>query len=435
MVPSSSAGTPRLLVVEDDSTSRRITVRLLRRVFDSVEVAEVGSIASAKEAVHENEYDCVLLDYHLDDGTALNLLESLRQLGSAAPSVVVLSGDALPMMRRRAIAAGAHDYLIKGEVNPKTLRTAIEAAVESSNARRDAERVEYNSRELLNSLPLQVYVVDSRGKITYSNQTSATDRAGRGAGDEFMRLVDIESHASCQEALFSVIGEGGRRLVEVRIRGRRHLCQVAQPAGQEGRAVVAALDVEERRRAEGALRILSAAVEHTSDALLITDRSGEIEYVNPAFESLTGYSRAEAVGRKPSILKSGRHDPDLYAQLWQTVLAGQTYSGTLWNKRKGGELYQQELSVSPIVAEDGVIRHFVATGRDISARLLLEEQLRQAQKMDAVGRLAGGIAHDFNNILTTIITYTDFVRQSLPAADPRQRIWSAFARPRTAPRG
>src|SRR5579863_1640419 len=163
----------------------------------------------------------------------------------------------------------------------------------------------------------------------------------------------------------------------------------------------------EHHTAEESLRKLSRAVEQSGDQVVVTDRHGTIEYVNPAFEALTGYSHAEACGQNTRILKSGEHRPEFYQEMWKTILAGTVYRGTLVNRKKNGDLYSVEQSISPVRDNEGRITHFISNGRDLTERLRLEAELRQAQKMDAIGQLAGGVAHDFNNLLTIITSYSE----------------------------
>ena len=163
----------------------------------------------------------------------------------------------------------------------------------------------------------------------------------------------------------------------------------------------------QRQVAEESLRKLSCAVEQSADVIMITNHAGVIEYVNPAFESLTGYSRVDAVGQTPSMLSSGQQAPALYRELWENISVGNVYNSITVNRKKNGELYYVDESISPIRDTAGNITHFVSNGRDLTKRLHLEEQLLQAQKMDAVGRLAGGVAHDFNNLLTIITSYSE----------------------------
>jgi PAS domain S-box-containing protein len=136
----------------------------------------------------------------------------------------------------------------------------------------------------------------------------------------------------------------------------------------------------ERERAEHALHKLSSAVEQAADSIIIANRDGAIEYVNPAFESLTGYTGAEAIGKTGSILKSGAHDDAFYGHLWQTILSGEPYRGVLVNRRKDGSIYFEEKTITPLRNHDGDITHFVSAGRDISDQKHAEEQLRESRE-------------------------------------------------------
>jgi PAS domain S-box-containing protein len=194
--------------------------------------------------------------------------------------------------------------------------------------------------------------------------------------------------------------------------------------------VVMLVDITERRRldqevlhrktreTETEWEKLIAAVQQTKDVIVITDRHGTIEFVNPAFTDVTGYSSKEAIGRNPRLLKSGKHDDSFYRQLWQTIGTGRTFQGRMINKKKDGTLYTEEATISPIFSPEGEITNYVGVKRDISEQLLLERQLHQAQKMEAIGRLTGGVAHDFNNILGVIIGYTDMALTKIAPSEP-----------------
>lgn len=172
----------------------------------------------------------------------------------------------------------------------------------------------------------------------------------------------------------------------------------------------------ERRATAESLRKLSRAVEQSADSVVITNREGIIEYVNPAFEALTGYRLEEVRGKTPRVLKSGEQSLEVYREMWKTILSGNVYRGILVNKKKNAELYYVEESISPVRDSDGRIMHIISNGRDLTDRLRLEAQLLQAQKMDAIGRLAGGVAHDFNNLLTIITSYAELALDAVPKA-------------------
>ncbi len=176
-------------------------------------------------------------------------------------------------------------------------------------------------------------------------------------------------------------------------------------------------DVTERKKAEAKIRILSSSVEQAQESILITNREGVIEYINPAFSTITGYSEEEAIGQNPSILQSGKQDRQFYKQMWQAISNGSAWQGRVIDRKKDGSFYPAMLTISPIRSDSGDISHFVGVQQDLSDYESLEEQFHQAQKMEAIGTLVGGIAHDFNNTLAGITSNLYLARQeavSLP---------------------
>ena len=161
-------------------------------------------------------------------------------------------------------------------------------------------------------------------------------------------------------------------------------------------------DITEQKRTEEAYKRLATAVEQAAEDIIITDAQGTILYVNPAFEKLTGYTREEVIGKNPRILKSGKHDDAHYKRMWETLTRGEVWLGRLINKKKDGTIFEQESTISPIRDANGRIINYVGVRRDVTREAALEAQLRQSQKMEAIGQLAGGVAHDFNNLLTVI---------------------------------
>jgi PAS domain S-box-containing protein len=177
-------------------------------------------------------------------------------------------------------------------------------------------------------------------------------------------------------------------------------------------------DIAERKRAEEALVRLATAVEQAAESIVITDPDGIIQYVNPAFEFTTGYSRDEAIGRHSRLLNSGKQDSTFYADLWATIKRGDVWTGHFINRKKDGTVYEEEATISPVRDSSGNITNFVAVKRDVTKEVGLEKQLIHSQKMEAIGTLAGGIAHDFNNLLTAIVGYSQLAMGKLVQEDP-----------------
>ena len=168
-----------------------------------------------------------------------------------------------------------------------------------------------------------------------------------------------------------------------------------------------------RLQAEERLRKLSRAVEHSASLVVITDTAGIIEYVNPKVSEATGYAPEDLIGRKPSFWRSGETSDADYAALWETILAGKDWRGEFVNRKKDGGTIAVSAVISPIKDADGRITHFIGIQDDITRRRELEEQLRRAHRMDALGQLTGGMAHDFNNLLTVIIGNLDLLQDAI----------------------
>ena len=184
-------------------------------------------------------------------------------------------------------------------------------------------------------------------------------------------------------------------------------------------------DVSARREAEVALRLRDRAIQAVTPGILITDPAqadNPILYASPGFLRLTGYAAEEVLGRNCRFLQGKDTDPAAVARVRAAIRAGEHCTVELVNYRKDGTPFWNELSVSPVRDDGGQLTHFVGVQTDVTARRSLEEQFRQAQKMEAFGQLAGGVAHDFNNLLTIINGYSDLLLQSLPAGDPSREL-------------
>ncbi|MBI5575490.1 MAG: PAS domain S-box protein [Deltaproteobacteria bacterium] len=176
-------------------------------------------------------------------------------------------------------------------------------------------------------------------------------------------------------------------------------------------------DITPRKRAQEEVSRLATAVGQLAEAVIITDTAGIIQYVNPAFERITGYSAGETIGKNTSILKSGRHDEVFYRDMWEKLRGGEVWAGRFFNRRKDGKVYEEDALISPVHDESGRIVNYVAVKRDVTRLVSLEKQVQTAQRMEAVGTLAGGIAHDFNNALTGVLGFAELL-QSKIGRDP-----------------
>jgi sigma-B regulation protein RsbU (phosphoserine phosphatase) len=156
-------------------------------------------------------------------------------------------------------------------------------------------------------------------------------------------------------------------------------CRAAGKGGVHSIGIMGKIQADDPET-EDMIRKFSIAVEHSPATVVITDKFGSIEYVNPKFTSLTGYSSSEAVGQNPRILKSGKQPPEFYKEMWDTISSGREWRGEFHNKKKNGESYWESASISPIVNESGQVTHYIAVKEDITERKMAEEALRISEE-------------------------------------------------------
>ncbi len=172
-------------------------------------------------------------------------------------------------------------------------------------------------------------------------------------------------------------------------------------------------EINKRAKIQKRQTRLVTAIESAVESVVITSPAGKIIYVNPAFTHLTGYTAKEIIGKSARLLKSGHHDQQFYENLWQTITAGQVWKGRFVNKKKDGSIYQEDSTISPVKNSQGQIVNYVAVKRDITKEIEMENQLRQAQRLESIGTLAAGVAHEINSPIQFLLGNTQFAREAL----------------------
>ncbi|MEN8302494.1 MAG: PAS domain S-box protein [Campylobacterota bacterium] len=145
-----------------------------------------------------------------------------------------------------------------------------------------------------------------------------------------------------------------------------------------------AVDITDITQTKQKLKILAQAVEQTDELIMITDKNGTITYVNDAYVAQTGYKRNELIGKRPNILSSGEHENGFYKELWETINSGETYSNTVVNRKKNNQVYYEEKTITPLCDNNHILQNFVSTGRDITSRMNMEEELHKRATIDSL---------------------------------------------------
>jgi PAS domain S-box-containing protein len=317
--------------------------------------------------------------------------------------------------------------IITGLMSARTLtidgETCILSITRDITDRKNAERALYASHAALKSLvdsqPVAIIALD-RDDLVRTWNPAAEKMFGWSAKEVLGKpypLVPSKKVEEFHDVVEKTLG-GGRFTDLETVRQRKdgtlvdvRLSTAVIPDAEGGSPLKLAMftDITGWKKDQTQLRQLSRAVEQSASSIVITDLEGKIEYVNPKFTQLTGYSLEEAIGENPRILKSGVTPPEEYRHLWEIIKSGGEWKGEFHNKKKNGELYWESALISPIKDPNGVVTHYLAVKEDITERKQMELHIREMEKMESLGTLAGGIAHDFNNILGIILGHVSLL--------------------------
>lgn len=393
----------RALLVEDSEDDAELLLLELRRGGYDVVCERVETAEDMRACLRKREWDIVLSDYHLPRFSAPDALKLLRELEYDIP-FIVLSGvinteEAVTLMR-----AGASDFARKDDMARLTPAVKRELSeTESRRGRVNAEDALRKSEQRLSA----AQGIANMGNWQFDIQTEElwwSDEMYRIFGFEpdafpptFQRFLDSvhpEDQNVTREAIDRAVKDGKPYSFDHRIilpngkdRVVHERAEVLRDTDGKATSIISTVqDVTNRKRSEESLLKLTRAVEQSPASVMIIDRDGRLEYVNPKFVEVTGYEAEEVVGKNPLFIESGYPTGDHYDDLWMTITSGKEWHGELHNKKKNGEMFWEYASFSPIKSSDGTITHFLVTKEDITVRKEYEDRLlRQANFDDVTG--------------------------------------------------
>lgn len=281
---------------------------------------------------------------------------------------------------------------------PSAGRRLVRSSITEMGARKAAENAALRLGRILAYSSYEIYVFTTDTLRFVDVNRGARENLGYSL-EELRTMTPLDLKPSVGEARYQEIiaplYAGSHELVTFNAEHRRkngstYPVEVQlQLSRQETPPVFVAMvqDVSERVRAGKEMARLSGAIEQTADAVMITDTSGVIEYVNPAFEAVTGFTRDEALGNTPRFINSGRHDKAFYEALWNTILDGKVFREVFINRRKDGSLYYEEKTITPQKDEHGRVVSFISTGKDITQRMEIQERLQYLAHHDVLTEL------------------------------------------------
>ena len=475
--PEHGTGSLRILILEDRITDVELMLFELRRAGFTPIHRHVDNALDYSENLSQ-DLDVILADYTLPQFDALEALRVLQERGLSVPFIVV-TGSISEEAAVACMKSGATDYLLKDRL--ARLGPAIRQALASRGMREAKLRAEEQMRSRNRELSLLNRIIAASAKTGDEReflQVACTETAGAlGAFLAAAILLDEKTGTpviAAEHSSVAGLSLRGKPFRETWISMGAMLAGLRVPAianhitdshpiaalhadflehpfrsmavvplvvdgstvggvglfsDREGhfteeRATLLGSVADElssvlsRTRLERDRMRLAAAVEQSADAIMIQDVDGVIGYVNTGFERMVGRPRAEIIGKPSSLLMDVRPDPGLVREIAESIRQGREWRGRMSTRRRDGCPCIADVSFSPVHDRSGRTVNFVMIARDVTEALRLEQRYLQAQKMEAIGRLAGGVAHDFNNLLTSIMGYADLLAERFPPETP-----------------
>ncbi|MHB9040047.1 MAG: PAS domain S-box protein [Melioribacteraceae bacterium] len=416
----------KVILIDDAEDALKIEYHLSKIKEFPVSISHIEKLEYVEDFFSQNSADIILLAVKFPDSAGLDAIKKTIAIAPSLP-IVVLTDSNANGFAVQSIKAGAQDYLLKDKMESDTIRRSMLYAIERKKNESVIRESEKRFKELANLLPQVVFETDLNGIITFAND-SAFQIFGYSQEDLSNNLSAIQMLAPSErqigiENIFRVLnGENltSHEYIALRKDGSTFPVMIfSNPIVNEGRTIGlrgVIIDITQRKEAEEKLIRLSRAVEQSPASVIITDLNGNIEYVNPKFVSLTGFTLEEVKGKNPRFLKSGFTAEEEYANLWSTIKSGNEWKGEFHNKKKNGELYWESVSISPIIDSNGTIINYLAVKEDITERKLFERELitakEKAEQSDKLKtEFLAQMSHEIRTPLHAMLSFSKIIRE------------------------
>lgn len=434
-----------VLYIEHNLYDIDLTNRHLKKYAPYI---HLDSVSSAEEALrklpgsllkesNKYKYQIILMDYRLQGMTALDFIKIIRQERNHDIPIIVVTGQGDEEISVQALKLGATDYLTKNDNYLYRLPYLIKNAYQQSElSRKQVELVESEAkyRLLADNAGDVIFMLDMDLNYTY---ISPAIKALRGFEPEEaikQKIIDVLTPESYQRAI-KILSESlyiERKLMKNLLPQKNIELEMIRKDGStvwtevkaslmtnEDDSPIGILgvtrDIAKRKFALDELRKLQRAVEQSPESIFITNTKGEIEYVNPVTQKLSGYSHKELIGQNPRIFSSGKTPKSVYKTLWHTISKGKIWEGEFQNKKKCGELYWEAATISPVTDQNDKITHYLAIRKDITEQKRITQELMEAKEhAEESDRLKSAflanMSHEIRTPMNGILGFSDLLR-------------------------
>jgi len=410
----SSLKNSRIMVVEDDNSIALFLCAMLEK--ESCVVSHHSRAETALEEFEQFAPHLVLMDINLEGMDGFEATAQIQQRSEGRVPVLIITGQSDTESIERGFKVGACDYIPK-PIHWSLLKNRMDSILRRKFSEERNERLDKRFRSLFEHSPMGIILMDLNGRVLDANRSAAD--ICQIPGNQLQSL-------SCDELLHDVsrdtVSAGIKKLLEnIEIKIVEEVIMQTGTGGEFCANISLSLtrgdnaeptyvvmmfdDITQRKRDESHLRLAARVFENAAEGIMITDAQGRILDVNESFTMLTEYPREEVVGKNPSILQSGRQDTSFYQTMWSDLTTDGRWVGEIWNRRKGGEVYPEKLSINAVIDDSGKVLNYVGVFSDISGFKESEQRLKYMAYHDPLTGLA-------NRVL-----FRDRVKHAVESAD------------------